>query len=39
MSDANAPMGKPGDILNWPMLKIRYKNRCREHRQVIAARH
>ncbi|MBM7422536.1 acetoacetate decarboxylase family protein [Spongiibacter marinus] len=25
MTDSNAPMGKPGDILNWPMLKIRYK--------------
>ena len=25
MTDSNVPMGKPGDILNWPMLKIRYK--------------
>ena len=22
---ANHPMGNPGDILNWPMLKIRYR--------------
>ncbi|MDX1505656.1 MAG: acetoacetate decarboxylase family protein [Spongiibacter sp.] len=24
MTTTTAPMGKPGDILNWPMLKIRY---------------
>ena len=24
MSETSAIMGKPGDILNWPMLKIRY---------------
>ena len=25
MSDAQAPMGAPGDIINWPMLKIHYR--------------
>ena len=25
MSDAQALMGTPGDIINWPMLKIHYR--------------
>ena len=25
MSDAQAPMGAPGDIINWPMLKVHYR--------------
>ena len=25
MTDAQAPMGAPGCIINWPMLKIHYR--------------
>ena len=25
MSDVQAPMGAPGDIVNWPMLKVHYR--------------
>ena len=25
MSEAQAPLGQPGDIINWPMLKIHYR--------------
>ena len=25
MTDAQAPMGAPGCIINWPMLKVHYR--------------